>query len=635
MSIPLLFEAALRSVLMGATIYAVLRLCRITQVRAQRITWLLALFGALAMPALVGFHVGPRLLPESMSVKPDAHAVPSITPAALYLPRVGHAHAISMPRGQFIQTLPIATREPLRQSTPALHLYNYAAWAYLAVAALLLLRLAIGVGLAMRLRAGALRIDSPLLPLADIRISQHIQTPVTVASTILLPETCAEWNEATMRIVLTHEHAHVRQADFYVQLLAGLHSALFWFSPFSWWLQRQLSALGEALSDLAAVEQAESRASYAEVLLGFATTSRSPLAAVAMARTSNLRQRIDRLLSDRLFRQSSAGRRGSSIVAGCVVMLALIAATSTAKMRVHAAQTAPAPPSAGPAPSPQAVPPQPPAPPETPGASRGEGVPAGDTVSGGVGTSVGYGASTDTTTITNTDQTTNTDDVRDGNFSHAYSHNGDVFAYSSGGKDPMIFSGNWEDMKAYDSIRGTLHGPYIFYKHDGKAYVIQDPAILARAKALYAPIDELGRRQEELGKQQEALAKQQEALGRQQEAVKVQTPDLSEQLASLEEALQKLKALQAEKTVDEDTLSNLQERMSDIQARLGELQGEAGERQGKLGEEQGKLGEMQGKLGEEQGRLGEQQGKLAEETQRQLKPLIEQSIRDGRAKPVE
>ena len=67
-----------------------------------------------------------------------------------------------------------------------------------------------------------------------------------------------------------------------------------------------LSELGEALSDCAAVQQAESRASYAETLLAFATRARWPLAAVAMASSSNLSPRIERLLSDRGFERSFA-----------------------------------------------------------------------------------------------------------------------------------------------------------------------------------------------------------------------------------------------------------------------------------------------------------------------------------------
>ena len=153
-----------------------------------------------------------------------------------------------------------------------------------------------------------------------------------MASSVLLPGSYTAWDEATLRVVLTHERAHVRQRDFYVHLLTGLHCALFWFNPLSWWLQRQLAELGEALSDCAAVEQAESRASYAETLLAFATRGRAPFAGVAMAGTSNLTPRIERLLNDGGFERSFAGKRRLPVVAAAVVVLAMFASTSIVRV---------------------------------------------------------------------------------------------------------------------------------------------------------------------------------------------------------------------------------------------------------------------------------------------------------------
>ena len=49
----MVLEAALRSAVMGAVVYAVLQLLQVRQVRAQRYAWLLTLMAALAMPALV------------------------------------------------------------------------------------------------------------------------------------------------------------------------------------------------------------------------------------------------------------------------------------------------------------------------------------------------------------------------------------------------------------------------------------------------------------------------------------------------------------------------------------------------------------------------------------------------------
>ena len=210
-----------------------------------------------------------------------------------------------------------------------------AVFGYCVVAAVLTLRLFAGVGFALRLRNQAERVIFPFDPELDVRTTQRLATPVTIGSSVLLPKVYSLWDGATLRVVLSHERAHVRQKDFYVHALAGLHCALFWFNPFSWWLQRQLSELGEALSDCAAVEQAESRTSYAETLLAFATRTRWPMTGVAMAGTSNLTPRIERLLSDRGFERSFAPRQRLPFVAAGIVMLAMVASTSM--VRVHAA----------------------------------------------------------------------------------------------------------------------------------------------------------------------------------------------------------------------------------------------------------------------------------------------------------
>jgi beta-lactamase regulating signal transducer with metallopeptidase domain len=148
-----------------------------------------------------------------------------------------------------------------------------------------------------------------------VRTSTRVASPVTIGSSVLLPSNYTSWDGATLRIVLSHERAHVRQKDFLIHALAGLHCALFWFNPFSWWLQRQLAELGEALSDCAAVEQAESRTGYAEILLAFATRARWPLTGVAMAHASNLTPRIERLLNDQGFERSFAKARRLPFIA--------------------------------------------------------------------------------------------------------------------------------------------------------------------------------------------------------------------------------------------------------------------------------------------------------------------------------
>jgi beta-lactamase regulating signal transducer with metallopeptidase domain len=194
-----------------------------------------------------------------------------------------------------------------------------------------------------------------------------------------------------------------------------------------------------------------------------------------------------------------------------------------------------------------------------------------------------------------------------------------------------------------NSLRRSFSGDFIWFIHDGKAYIIRDPATVKQAMDFFAPTQELGRQQEALGKQQEALGAQQEALGAKQEAlgeqmekVRVKIPDLTAELQKLETDL---KQMGADGT--QDDLGRIQEKIGEIQSRIGDLQSKAGDEQAKLGEKQGALGEEQGKLGEQQGKLGEMQGKLGEQQEaasrkasHEVKRLLDQAIASGLAKPA-
>jgi hypothetical protein len=55
-------------------------------------------------------------------------------------------------------------------------------------------------------------------------------------------------------------------------------------------------------------------------------------------------------------------------------------------------------------------------------------------------------------------------------------------------------------------------GDYIYFQHNGKPYLIQDPQIIAKAQALLAPMKLLGDKQRLLGDQQSMLGIQQRKI---------------------------------------------------------------------------------------------------------------------------
>ena len=87
-------------------------------------------------------------------------------------------------------------------------------------------------------------------------------------------------------------------------------------------------------------------------------------------------------------------------------------------------------------------------------------------------------------------------------------------------------SGDSADWKDIEAARRAIKGEFLWFRHDGKAWVVQDADVLARANAAWAPLDRLGVQMDGYGKQMDQHGKQMEALGKEMEtaAAKVE-PD--------------------------------------------------------------------------------------------------------------
>lgn len=716
----IMVEAALRSLLFALAVGIGLRLLRISNVPARKVAWSLVLLASLAMPFLMQWTASAawadrlafavplplhRTAVQPAPTRPLPTVIPVSDPAQDVVPPTTRVEPVSTtisvapePTSTGIpaasQNNPRAVRNPLHRPPVT----TMIAWAYLTVSGLLLLRLLWGVAIAIRLWTTAERVSPLVAPEPNVRASHRIPSPVTIGSGIVLPADYLQWDRARLRMVLAHERSHVRQLDFYLQLLAGVYTALFWFSPLGWWLRRTLTILGEAIGDRAGLDAASSRSRYAELLLEFAAMPRQALPGVAMARPGNLSHRIERMLNERLFHSAFAEGRRRAILSLLLIPAALFGAT--ALIRVAKAQTAPPAPKATPpiaaqvpmavspadvlavAPVDSAVPlaaplagvvPAPPAhlsgdqaapqaPPPQPGAPQAP--PALGDVQGG---------DEDLPVPVYNDAVRNYFAQAVGNYAYQFSNSGESYAIIEGpGTGSVTFSGDWnQDIRAQlEAARKVSKAPFLWFTHEGKSYIVTDPEVIARIRAMYKPMEELGRQQEQLGKQQEEFGKQQEELARQQEGVQVKMPDMSKELAELDAALAKAKLPQQQwntkelaeaeanlkaaqdKMLTPEKMADLQEKLADaqaawsnsmaemqsqlaeLQARLGALQGQAGARQSEFGSQMGFLGQRQGKLGAEQGRLGAEQGRLAQEADQKVRSIIDECLHNGKATQV-
>jgi len=321
----LLLLSALRALLLGACVWSLLRLLRLRDARTETSVWTLVLLASLAMPLLT----------------PWAEArLPALSLPALNLPAPTQVLAAQQPA-------PSAAWNWL-----AAHAGLFCGL-YLAVAATLLARLAVGLLLGLRLWHRATKLAPGL------RVSSALRSPMVFGRCILLPREWLGWEEARREAVLAHEECHVARSDFFLQFGAGIYRALFWFSPFSWWLLRELSVLAESASDAAAVRRMGDRVSYAELLLEVSLKAQNMPALVAMAKGPDIAWRIDRILEGGTERALSGGMRSLAAAAVLAASLAFTGA-HTASLAAPAAARTPATKLAKAAPAPmKATPPAP------------------------------------------------------------------------------------------------------------------------------------------------------------------------------------------------------------------------------------------------------------------------------------
>lgn len=500
---------------------------------------------------------------------------------------------------------------------------------YFATTLFLLIRIGIGLAFAFGLTRSSSEITDPELSSRLTEIAQRykmdsaprifesdsISVPLTLGAQrpiILLPGNWREWSDRRLDAVLGHEASHIARHDALIQMLSLLHRAIFWFSPLAWWLHRHLETLAEQASDEAALSSGTDRHEYARTLLGFfesvqASPGRVKWQGVSMAKAGQSEERIENILAWRgavpmTLKKSVA----ISIVALAIPVVYVVASAHPRDPQQQVQQVAPQTSlsaQASPALSgyqtnsaPGAIPPAAEAPPA-----------AAPAVSSGQSESYSRGG-----------------------YSYAYGYDDDDlrFVIVSGKTDAVTMSGSSGDARHAENLRKKIPGDFIWFQIDEKSYIIRDQATIDRARKLWAPQEELGKKQEALGKQQEELGKQQEALGSKMEQVRVNIPDMT---AELDRVKAKLKQLGASATIDQ--IGEIQSEIGELQSRIGELQSQAGDQQSRFGDQQGALGEQQAKLGAEQAKLGEQQAEISKEATIKMKAILDEAIKNGTAKP--
>jgi beta-lactamase regulating signal transducer with metallopeptidase domain len=243
--------------------------------------------------------------------------------AAFYQPLAQHAGlrtvAAHTTRPMHLDLSNTAAAAPLRQADRFVldHLMPYLDGLWLAGVLFLSLRTLGGWWLIRRMRArlqqaphtlllrlDVLRRQMNIPRFVDLRLSARLTNPLTAGvfrPWILLPVTALTGlSTEQLEVVLAHELAHIRRADYMWNLLQTLVETLFFFHPAVWWISRRVREERELCCDDIAVAACSDPTVYASALLRLEEERRTRLH-LAMAldghqSRAGLRARILRIL---------------------------------------------------------------------------------------------------------------------------------------------------------------------------------------------------------------------------------------------------------------------------------------------------------------------------------------------------
>jgi hypothetical protein len=178
-------------------------------------------------------------------------------------------------------------------------------------------------GLGLRRRVTILQAAGDVMPM----------TWGAVRAQVLLPAGFPGWPAARREAVLVHELAHVKRMDWLTQLIARLACALHWWNPLVWIAARRLREERELACDDLVLTRGTVASSYAgdllEIARAFRTSPAAALAGVAMARRSQLADRLLAVLDASRVRGRIGPRSATAAVTAFAALVLPLAAVAT------------------------------------------------------------------------------------------------------------------------------------------------------------------------------------------------------------------------------------------------------------------------------------------------------------------
>ena len=148
-----------------------------------------------------------------------------------------------------------------------------------------------------------------------------------VRPVLLWPRAISErLTDEQMEAVLAHELYHLRRGDNLAALLHLVVQTVFWFHPLAWWVGARLMTERERACDEEVIRRGSERETYAESILKTCQFFvESPLACVSGVTGSDLKKRIEEIMTKESIPTGSAWKKALLTAAGIVAFVAPVA----------------------------------------------------------------------------------------------------------------------------------------------------------------------------------------------------------------------------------------------------------------------------------------------------------------------
>ncbi len=194
----------------------------------------------------------------------------------------------------------------------------------------------------LRIRA-AVRASAPIdgFGAMPVRSSAGLLEPGVVGlfrPILLLPEDIAErLQPLQLEAVLAHELCHVRRRDNITSAMHMVVEALFWFHPLVWWIGARLVEERERACDEAVLSLGNTPQDYAEGILNVCKSYvESPLSCVSGVTGSNLKKRLQEILTKRVAGELSFPKKVLLAVVAVIALMLPVAVGILSAPRIEA-----------------------------------------------------------------------------------------------------------------------------------------------------------------------------------------------------------------------------------------------------------------------------------------------------------